>query len=198
MCQIVYFAKSLFAFELPQHRRKQKNEWRWLFNVSAATKEEWDDFTGLASQKLDSALAQDNFSSRSPISYDQRLLNFQWHTFKSTLLQVAHEYAEPLVELLPELARQPQAALEHERLDDVARDVGLRTVGVPVDDDGVRTDGLDALGAAAIVVTPAHQFPTGAVMSPARRTALLAWADCAGERKIEELMDEAFGALQGL
>ena len=29
-------------------------------------------------------------------------------------------------------------------------------------------------------------------------SALLAWADCGGERKIEELMDEAFGALQGL
>jgi AcrR family transcriptional regulator len=29
-------------------------------------------------------------------------------------------------------------------------------------------------------------------------SALLAWADCDGERKIEELMDEAFGALQGL
>ena len=29
-------------------------------------------------------------------------------------------------------------------------------------------------------------------------SALLAWADCAGEQKAEELMDEAFGALQGL
>ena len=28
-------------------------------------------------------------------------------------------------------------------------------------------------------------------------SALLAWADCGGERKIEELMDEAFSALQG-
>jgi AcrR family transcriptional regulator len=28
-------------------------------------------------------------------------------------------------------------------------------------------------------------------------SALLAWADCDGERKIEELMDEAFGALHG-
>ena len=28
-------------------------------------------------------------------------------------------------------------------------------------------------------------------------SALLAWADCGGERTVEELMDEAFGALQG-
>jgi hypothetical protein len=27
--------------------------------------------------------------------------------------------------------------------------------------------------------------------------ALLEWADCNGERKLEELMDEAFGALDG-
>ena len=34
-----------------------------------------------------------------------------------------------------------------------------------------------ALDAAAIVVTPAHQFPTGAVMAPERRADLVAWAN---------------------
>ena len=34
---------------------------------------------------------------------------------------------------------------------------------------------LDALDADAILVTPAHQFPTGAVLAPERRRALLAW-----------------------
>ena len=29
-------------------------------------------------------------------------------------------------------------------------------------------------------------------------SAVLAWADCAGERKIEELMEEAFGTFQSL
>ena len=37
---------------------------------------------------------------------------------------------------------------------------------------GVR---LDALDADAVLVTPAHQFPTGAVLAPERRRALLAW-----------------------
>ncbi len=51
---------------------------------------------------------------------------------------------------------------------------GLRTVGVAVDDQGVRVDDLAATGLDAAVLTPAHQFPTGVVLSPARRRALLA------------------------
>ena len=35
--------------------------------------------------------------------------------------------------------------------------------------------GVDALDADAVLVTPAHQFPTGAVLAPERRRALLAW-----------------------
>jgi GntR family transcriptional regulator/MocR family aminotransferase len=51
---------------------------------------------------------------------------------------------------------------------------GLRTVPVPVDDEGLRVDRLAATGLAAVLLTPAHQFPTGVVLSPARRRALLA------------------------
>jgi GntR family transcriptional regulator/MocR family aminotransferase len=50
---------------------------------------------------------------------------------------------------------------------------GLRAVGVPVDDEGVR---VDRISEPVAVLTPAHQFPTGVVLSPARRRALLAWA----------------------
>jgi GntR family transcriptional regulator / MocR family aminotransferase len=42
-----------------------------------------------------------------------------------------------------------------------------------VDGDGARLDGLS--GADAVLLTPAHQFPTGAVLAPERRRALLAW-----------------------
>src|SRR6202012_1048839 len=52
------------------------------------------------------------------------------------------------------------------------RSAGLEIVPVPVDRDGARVDGLDA---DAILLTPAHQFPTGAVLAPERRRALLAW-----------------------
>lgn len=54
---------------------------------------------------------------------------------------------------------------------------GLQPVAVPVDDDGLDVGALHALGGDApgvVVVTPAHQYPTGVVLSPARRRALLA------------------------
>ncbi|GAA3224904.1 hypothetical protein GCM10020256_34120 [Streptomyces thermocoprophilus] len=53
---------------------------------------------------------------------------------------------------------------------------GLATPGVPVDEDGVRVDALRATGARAVLLAPAHQFPTGVVLSGERRRELLAWA----------------------
>jgi GntR family transcriptional regulator / MocR family aminotransferase len=65
---------------------------------------------------------------------------------------------------------------------------GLETVPVPVDEHGLRVEPLDTPRAPpvdAVVVTPAHQFPMGVVLSPARRTALIEWAG-AGERFVLE------------
>jgi GntR family transcriptional regulator/MocR family aminotransferase len=83
--------------------------------------------------------------------------------------------------------------------------VGLRVEGITVDADGVRTDALDGLTATAIVVTPAHQFPTGAVMAPERRAELIAWANRGDRLIIEDDYDaeyrydrNAIGAIQGL
>lgn len=55
---------------------------------------------------------------------------------------------------------------------------GLKTVGVPIDDEGLSLEaGLAAAPEARLcVVTPSHQYPLGVEMSPARRDALLAWA----------------------
>ena len=60
-------------------------------------------------------------------------------------------------------------------------------------------------GAQAVVVTPAHQSPTGVVLSPARRQALTDWARRGGGYVIEDDYDSEFrydkepvGALQGL
>ena len=57
---------------------------------------------------------------------------------------------------------------------------GQRVVSVPVDARGVAAHELDDVPAAAIVVTPAHQYPTGVVMHPSRRRALTAWARATG------------------
>jgi GntR family transcriptional regulator/MocR family aminotransferase len=66
---------------------------------------------------------------------------------------------------------------------------GLRATGVPVDEQGVRVDDLAATGHTTVVLTPAHQFPTGVVLSPARRVALLDWVASAGGLVIEDDYD---------
>jgi GntR family transcriptional regulator/MocR family aminotransferase len=83
--------------------------------------------------------------------------------------------------------------------------MGIRVSYVPVDEQGVVVSELAASGASAVVVTPAHQSPTGVVLSPARRHALLDWARRGGGYVIEDDYDSEFrydkepvGALQGL
>ncbi len=88
---------------------------------------------------------------------------------------------------------------------DAATHAGLATVPIPLDGDGLRVDALAASGADVGVVTPSHQFPTGAVMGPERRHALLAWARTGDRLVIEDDYDAEFrydrrplAALQGL
>jgi GntR family transcriptional regulator / MocR family aminotransferase len=82
---------------------------------------------------------------------------------------------------------------------------GLAAVPVPVDDRGVDVTALDASGAGAVVLTPAHQWPTGVVLAPDRRLALIEWAARRDALIIEDDYDAEFrydrdpvGALQGL
>jgi DNA-binding transcriptional MocR family regulator len=53
---------------------------------------------------------------------------------------------------------------------------GAVCVPVPVDDEGIDVDALGRTAARAVLVTPAHQYPTGVVLSPRRRAQLTAWA----------------------
>src|SRR5581483_9547875 len=83
--------------------------------------------------------------------------------------------------------------------------MGLHVSYVPVDEQGLVVGELVASGAQAVVVTPAHQSPTGVVMSPERRHALTDWARRGCGYVIEDDYDseyrydkEPVGALQGL
>ncbi|MFI7599957.1 PLP-dependent aminotransferase family protein [Actinoplanes sp. NPDC049681] len=58
---------------------------------------------------------------------------------------------------------------------DELRHWGVRAVPVPVDAHGLRVPDLTATDLEAVLLTPAHQFPTGVVLSPRRRLALLDW-----------------------
>ncbi len=53
---------------------------------------------------------------------------------------------------------------------------GMHPVPIAVDEHGLDVAQLVATGADSVLLTPAHQFPTGVVLSPARRRALLDWA----------------------
>lgn len=68
---------------------------------------------------------------------------------------------------------------------------GARLVPVPVDDNGLRVDRVPD-GVRVILVTPSHQWPTGAVMSGARRRALLQRARAIGAVVIEDDYDGEF------
>jgi GntR family transcriptional regulator/MocR family aminotransferase len=71
---------------------------------------------------------------------------------------------------------------------------GAPLITVPVDTEGLQTVALPppVAGARLVYVTPSHQFPTGAIMSLARRLALLAWAEQAGSYVIEDDYDSEY------
>jgi GntR family transcriptional regulator/MocR family aminotransferase len=105
-------------------------------------------------------------------------------------------------------AGRPRVAVEdpgHAVIRELVARSGAEPVPLPVDDDGIDVDALERSGAGAALVTPAHQFPTGVVLSPERRARLLAWAEAADGIVIEDDYDAEFrydrapvGALQGL
>src|SRR5258708_7411201 len=86
-----------------------------------------------------------------------------------------------------------------------ARAAGLDVVHVPVDELGLDVAALEASGARVVVVTPAHQSPTGVVLAAKRRHALVGWAARNDGFVIEDDYDSEFrydrepvGVLQGL
>jgi GntR family transcriptional regulator/MocR family aminotransferase len=102
-----------------------------------------------------------------------------------------------------------RVAVEDPSIDDdvrpLARAAGLEVVGVPVDSDGVRVAALDGLDADVLVLTPSHQWPTGGVLPPESRAAVLRWARDRDALIVEDDYDAEYrydrspvGAIQGL
>jgi GntR family transcriptional regulator/MocR family aminotransferase len=82
---------------------------------------------------------------------------------------------------------------------------GLEAVPIRVDADGMIVSELAAAGVDAVVMTPAHHYPTGVVMTAARRAALIAWARHRGATIVEDDYDaeyrfgrEPMSSLQGM
>ena len=87
----------------------------------------------------------------------------------------------------------------------VIRAAGLEPVPVRVDERGLDVARLIELPVKAVLLSPAHSYPTGAVLSPERRTELATWARQRDAIVIEDDYDAEFrydrnpiGALQGL
>lgn len=75
----------------------------------------------------------------------------------------------------------------------LARSLGLRTVPVPLDREGMQVSALTETGADIAYVTPSHQYPTGIVMPVRRRMELLKWAkEAPGRYIIEDDYDSEF------
>ncbi|NUW35313.1 PLP-dependent aminotransferase family protein [Nonomuraea sp. SMC257] len=85
------------------------------------------------------------------------------------------------------------------------RRAGADLLPVPVDGRGLDVAALRERPARAVLVTPAHQYPTGVVLSPGRRAALVEWARESDAVVLEDDYDAEFrydrdpvGCLQGL
>jgi GntR family transcriptional regulator / MocR family aminotransferase len=123
---------------------------------------------------------------------------------------VSSGYAQGLNLILRALARRGIRRVAIEDPGDlsnsaVSRRTGLDAIPIPVDQKGIVTEELAATDARAVVLTPAHQSPTGVVLAPERRHSLLAWAAERNATIIEDDYDAEFrydsepvGSLQGL
>jgi GntR family transcriptional regulator / MocR family aminotransferase len=103
---------------------------------------------------------------------------------------------------LQRIALEDPGPREH---DVIARRAGLDAVPVPVDNQGLDVDRLRETGARAVLLTPAHQCPTGVALGPSRRRDLVAWASEVDGVILEDDYDAEFrydrqpvGSLQGL
>ncbi|MBK5232853.1 MAG: PLP-dependent aminotransferase family protein [Thermoleophilia bacterium] len=123
---------------------------------------------------------------------------------------ITHGYTQGLSLACRVLVRRgaTHIAVENPSDDDqweVIRRAGLEVVPCPVDESGLIVDRVIERDVDAVVATPAHQFPTGAVMAPERRSQLAEWAASNGKILIEDDYDSAYrydrdpvGTIQGL
>lgn len=88
---------------------------------------------------------------------------------------------------------------------EMVRAAGLTPAPLPLDCSGARTDLLGARRDAAVLLTPAHQYPTGAALAAERRSAAVGWAREQDGYVIEDDYDGEFrydrqplGAMQAL
>jgi GntR family transcriptional regulator/MocR family aminotransferase len=184
---------------VPDLRRFPAADWGWAYGEATRR---------MGSSDLDYSDGRGHPRAREAVADHLRRVRAAATTADQVLL--CQGFAQALSLLLPALAARGVRVLAVEdpgdrSVDAVARAVGLTLVPIPVDARGMRADLLADAGAQAVLVTPAHQSPTGVVLSAARRLELVEWAAGTGAWIVEDDYDSEFrydrtpvGALQGL
>lgn len=124
---------------------------------------------------------------------------------------ICNGYAQGIGLVICALVRSgaTRIAVEDPSADDdavpIARAAGLKVLGVPVGEEGIDLDALERTDADALILTPSHQWPTGAVLAPEARAAALRWAESRGALIVEDDYDAEYrydrapiGSMHGL
>jgi len=188
-----------FEYGIPDLRSVPLSDWSWA--VSKATQT-------LPTAALGDEDLAGSRNLREVVTAYHRRVRAGWATAEDAI--IVSGFRQGLAFALATLARQgiPRIALEDPGPRDhalIARRAGLEAVPVPVDDHGLDVGRLRRSGARAVLLTPAHQCPTGVVLGPSRRRDLIAWADEVDGVILEDDYDAEFrydrqpvGSLQGL
>ncbi|NEE02113.1 MocR-like pyridoxine biosynthesis transcription factor PdxR [Phytoactinopolyspora halotolerans] len=97
---------------------------------------------------------------------------------------------ELLSGLLGDVVAVEEYGLQYHR--GLLRSAGLDTPALPIDGGGARIEALRSTDARTVLLTPAHQFPTGGPLRPERRVALVDWAAEADGLILEDDYDGEF------
>jgi GntR family transcriptional regulator / MocR family aminotransferase len=112
-------------------------------------------------------------------------------------LMICSGFTQALILICEVLRRSGAKAVAMEdpcapRYRDMVASSGLRIEGVPCDEEGIGVAALRGLDVQAVIVTPAHQYPLGVTLSPARRNALTDWARQRNALIVEDDYDGEF------
>jgi GntR family transcriptional regulator / MocR family aminotransferase len=188
-----------FEYGVPDLGAFPSRDWSWSLSEACRTATIGDigDEPGTGSQTLRSVLASYLGRVRNSSVDPEAVVVCQG--FRQGLNVVLRALAQHGVGVV---ALEDPGPIDH---DTIAQRAGMTAVHVPVDDRGIDVEALVRTAARAVVVTPAHQCPTGVLLAPERRHALVEWARRVDGYVIEDDYDAEFrydrqpvGSMQGL
>ncbi|HVD23226.1 MAG TPA: PLP-dependent aminotransferase family protein [Lapillicoccus sp.] len=188
-----------FEYGVPDMRSFPMRDWLWAMGVAGrtATAADLGDELGAGSAQLRGVLAAYLRRVRGAVADPDAVVVCAGFRYGHNLVLRAL-----LAEGVTTVAVEDPGPVDH---DEIARRSGTRVVPVPVDELGLDVAALARTPARVVVTTPAHQAPTGVVLAPERRHALVEWANAVDGFVVEDDYDAEFrydrqpvGAVQGL